>query len=118
MPPPQPSQLSLAQLNSVRCCLLPRCDALASRHLKQHSTRTLRCPQAAVAAAQAGNHAAALSLYDQLAARLAAAHVTHPQLHVALSNRAASNLALGRHAEALAVRARARAYALCVLRAL
>ncbi|KAF8066293.1 Art7 [Scenedesmus sp. PABB004] len=57
--------------------------------------------KAAVAAAREGDHARALGLLDELFERARAAHLSHPELHVAHSNRAAALLALGRCAEAL-----------------
>lgn len=59
-----------------------------------------------MAAANNGEHQQALSLFDELIFQLRSKHLTHPDLHVIYSNRAACHLALQQHQQALAVRSR------------
>jgi tetratricopeptide (TPR) repeat protein len=75
-----------------------------SHHLRGSAALTppAHCvAQAAVTAAKAHHHDEALSLYAQALAHASANHLSHPQLFITHSNKAASHLALGQHENAL-----------------
>lgn len=88
--------------SQIRLDIEQRTQALLAHGPAYLAKRTLNDFNAEAAAHQkAGEHAAAVAVYQTLFAKARQSNLTHPELYICHSNCAAAYLALGLHSEAL-----------------